>query len=333
MATRRWPTSPCWRCCGRSSWICVWPPAQRSRPAPAAFRSRRGPHARLPATLGRHLDALLAPTRDEQSQHAPSDDEPLPDLLLEVLEAVTLALDELHYDLWRDLPAAASVVSAEWLLDDKGIRADVSPFQDTGQTAAGVASADTDTEDRFVAAIASWARTRSDEVAAVVLAGSLNSPPASQPRNCSLSPAIHWLRVTLGVGAGGSHGCRSCRRRRGTAAVAYSSVCARLGDAGRRGPGLAGRWARHRRRSRLALVAAAVRPRTCRRLRASGAWLPLPAYSYRSGRCRVTGCCPLKRKSPDAHWSVSMASEGLLLARGAYRAHPCCAARRPDHRT
>ena len=25
MATRRWPTSPCWRCCGRSSRICVWP--------------------------------------------------------------------------------------------------------------------------------------------------------------------------------------------------------------------------------------------------------------------------------------------------------------------
>ena len=105
-------------------------------------------NARLPATLGRHLDALLAPTRDERSQHAPSGDEPLPDLILEVLEAVTLALDELHYDLWRDLPAAASVVSAEWLPDGRSIQADVAPVQDTGQVAAGLASADTDTEGR-----------------------------------------------------------------------------------------------------------------------------------------------------------------------------------------
>lgn len=284
-------------------------------------------NARLPATLGRHLDALLESTRDEQSQHAPNGDEPLPDLLLEVLEAVTLALDELHYDLWRDLPAAASVVSAEWLPEDKGIRADGSSFQDTGQTAAGVASADTDMEGRFVAAIESWAHTRSDEVAAVALASSPELTPGE------LAPQL--LAITRDSLAPGDAGCWQqevatavARAGGGEAPPLWHIPVYTLGwvtpsagvlDLRVTGRVIAGDP------SLLSLLPA-VTPAHLppaeglwRVAAAAGvlvqAW-PVPDHRTLTTQAEIARCAR----------SVSMASEGLLLARGAYRSHP--AARR-----
>ena len=284
-------------------------------------------NARLPATLGRHLDALLAPTRDEQSQHAPSGDEPLPDLLLEVLEAVTLALDELHYDLWRDLPAAASVVSSEWLPEGKGIRADVSPFQDTGQVAAGLASADTDTEVRSVAAIASWARTRSDEVAAVVLADSLgvnSGEPAPQLlaiTRDSLAPgaAGRWEREVAAAVARAGGGEPPALWHIPVYALGWVTPGAGVLDLRVTGRVIAGDPA-------LLSLLPAVTP--AHLPPAEGLWRVAAAAGVLVQAWPVPGHGTLPTQAEIARCarSVSMASEGLLLARGAYRAHP--AARR-----
>lgn len=283
-------------------------------------------NARLPATLGRHLDALLTPTRDEQSQHAPSGDEPLPDLLLEVLEAVTLALDELHYDLWRDLPAAASVVSAEWLPEDKGIRADGSSFQDTGQTAAGVASADTDMEGRFVAAIESWAHTRSDEVAAVALANSPELTPGELAPQLlaitrdSLAPddAGRWQQeVATAVARAGGEAPPLWHIP--VYALGWVTPSAGVLDLRVTGRVIAGDPA-------LLSLLPAVTP--AHLPPAEGLWRVAAAAGVLVQAWPVPGHGTLPTQAEIARCarSVSMASEGLLLARGAYRAHP--AARR-----
>ncbi len=280
-------------------------------------------NARLPATLGRHLDALLAPTQEEQAQHASSDDEPLPDLHLEALEAVTLALDELHYDLWRDLPAAAGVVSAEWLPEGKGIRADVSPFQDTGQIAAGVASANTDTEGRFVAAVESWARTRSDEVAAVVLAGSpgVNSgEPAPQLlaiTRDSLAPgdARRWQEEMAAAVARASGGETPLLWHIPVYALGWVTPSAGVLDLRVTGRVIAGDPA-------LLSLLPAVTP--AHLPPAEGLWRVAAAASLLVQVWPVPGHGTLPTQAEIARCarSVSMASEGLLLAHGAYRAHP-----------
>lgn len=284
-------------------------------------------NARLPATLGRHLDALLAPTRDEQSQHAPSDDEPLPDLILEALEAVTLALDELHYDLWRDLPAAASVVSAEWLPEGKGIRADVSPFQDTGQVAAGLAAADSDTEGRSVAAIASWARTRSDEVAAVVLADSPKFTPGEPAPQLlaitrdSLTPgdAGRWEREVAAAVARAGGGEPPALWHIPVYALGWVTPGAGVLDLRVTGRVIAGDPA-------LLSLLPAITP--AHLPPAEGLWRVAAAAGVLVQAWPVPGHGTLPTQAEIARCarSVSMASEGLLLARGAYRSHP--AARR-----
>ena len=280
-------------------------------------------NARLPATLGRHLDALLTPTRDEQSQHAPSGDEPLPDLLLEVLEAVTLALDELHYDLWRDLPAAASVVSAEWLPEDKGIRADGSSFQDTGQTAAGVASAGADSGSRFVAAIEAWARTHSDELAAVALAGSpelIPGQPAPQLlaiTRDSLSPgdAGRWQQEVFAAVTRAGYGEAPSLRHIPVYALGWVTPSAGVLDLRVTGRVIAGDPALL---SLLPAVTLAHLPP------AEGLWRVAAAAGVLVQAWPVSGHGTLPTQAEIARCarSVSMASEGLLLARGAYRAHP-----------
>ena len=284
-------------------------------------------NAHLPAMLGRHLDALLAPARDEQSQRAPNGDEPLPDLLLEVLEAVTLALDELHYDLWRELPAAAGVVSAEWLPEGKGIRADVAPVEGAGETAAGVASADTSTEGRFIAVIESWARTRSDEVAAVVLAGSPGvdsgepTPQLLAITRDSLAPgdAGRWQQEVATAVARAGGGEAPPLWHIPVYALGWVSPSAGVLDLRLTGRIVAGDPA-------LLSLLPAVTP--AHLPPAEGLWRVAAAASLLVPAWPVLGDGVLPTQAEIAGWarSVCMASEGLLLARGAYRAHP--AARR-----
>lgn len=277
-------------------------------------------NARLPATLGRHLDALLAPTRDEQSHHAPSGDEPLPALLLEVLEAVTLALDELRYDLWRGLPAAAGIVSAEWLPDAKGGQADIAPFRGDGETAAGVASTDTDTESRFVAAIESWARTRSDEVAAVVLAGSPEFTPGEPAPQLlaitrdSLAPgdAGRWEREVAAAIARAGGGEAPPLWHIPVYALGWVTPSAGVLDLRVTGRVIAGDPA-------LLSLLPAVTPTHLPP--AEGLWRVAAAAGVLVQVWLVPDHVTLPTQAEIAR-SVSMASEGLLLARGAYRAHP-----------
>ena len=280
-------------------------------------------NARLPATLGVHLDALLTPTRDEQSQHAPSGDEPLPDLLPEVLEAVTLALDELHYDLWRDLPAAAGIVSAEWLPEGKGRQADIAPFRGDGETAAGVASAGTGMGDRFVAAIESWARTRSDEVTAVVLAGSLEftpGEPASQLlaiTRDSLAPggAGRWQQEVATAVACAGGGESPALWHIPVYALGWVTPSAGVLDLRVAGRVIAGDPA-------LLSLLPAVTP--AHLPPAEGLWRVAAAAGVLVQAWPVPGHGTLATQAEIARCmrSVSMASGGLLLARGAYRAHP-----------
>ncbi len=284
-------------------------------------------NVRLPATLGMHLDAFLAPTRDEQSQHAPSDDEPLPALLLEVLEAVTLALDELHYDLWRDLPAAAGIVSAEWRPEGKGIRADIAPFQGTGQTGGSVASAATDTRGRFAAAVESWARTRSEEVAAVVLAGSPELTPGEPAPQLlaitrdSLAPgdARRWQQEVAAAVARAGGGDIPPLRHIPVYALGWVMPSAGVLDLRVTGRVIAGEPA-------LLSLLPAVTPSHLPP--AEGLWRVAAAAGVLVQAWPVTGGAtpPTQAEIAGCARSVSMASEGLLLARGAYRAHP--AARR-----
>ena len=284
-------------------------------------------NARLPATLGMHLDALLAPTRNERSWRASTDDEPLPDLLLEVLEAATLALDELHYDLWRDLPAAAGIVSAEWLPDSKGVQADVGPFQGTGQTGVSVASAGTGTGDRFVAAIESWARTRSDEVAAVVLAGSPEFTPGEPAPQLlaitrdSLAPgdASRWQREVAAAVARAGGGEAPPLQHIPVYALGWVTPSAGVLDLRVAGRVIAGDPA-------LLSLLPAVTPSHLPP--AEGLWRVAAAAGVLVQVWPVSGRAMLPTQAEIAEYArgVSMASEGLLLARGAYRAHP--AARR-----
>ena len=284
-------------------------------------------NARLPTTLGMHLNALVASTRAEQPQRAPSEGEPLPDLLLDVLEAATLALDELHYELWRDLSVAAGNVSAEWLLDGKGVQADVAPFRGTGQTGGSLASAGTGMEGRFVAAVESWAHKRSDEVAAVVLAGSpelVLGEPAPQllaVTRDSLAPddAGRWQPEVAAAVARASGGEVPPLRRIPVYALGWVKPSAGVLDLRVTGRVIAGDPA-------LLSLLPAITPSHLPP--AEGLWRVAAAAGVLVQAWPVSDHGTLPTQAEIAAWarSVSMASEGLLLARGTYRAHP--AARR-----
>ena len=284
-------------------------------------------NACLPATLGMHLNALLAPTRDEQSRRAPSDGEPLPDLLLEVLEAVTLALDELHYDLWRDLPAAAGIVSAEWLPEGKGVRVDIAPFQGTGQTGSSMVSAVTGTRSRFVAAVESWAHKRSDEVAAVVLAGSpgaISGEPAPQllaitRDSLASGDARRWQQEVAAAVARAGGGEAPPLRHIPVYALGWATPSAGVLDLRITGRVIAGDPA-------LLSLLPAVTPSHLPP--AEGLWRVAAAAGVllQAWPASGHGTLPTQAEVARCARSMSMASEGLLLARGAYRVHP--AARR-----
>ena len=305
-------------------------PATAAQTAGAEARLRRqlldivaARNTRLPPTIGVHLDALLAPTRAEQSQGVASYDEPLPDLLLEVLEAVTVALDELSYELWRDLPTAGEIVSSEWLPASKGAQADVGAFQRAEQSSVRVAATEVETRDRFAEAIESWARRRSDQVAAVVLTGSLDFTPGEPGPQLlvithdELSPgdARRWQKAAAKAAA--RAGGRSVPPLRHIPVYALGWVAPSAGVLDLRVAGrvIAGDPA----------LLSLIPPVTPSQLPpAEGLWRlaaaagllvqlwPASGRSDRPTQAEIAGCAR----------SVSMAGEGLLLARGAYRAHP-----------
>lgn len=276
-------------------------------------------NAQLPPVLDMHLHALLPGKLAKMPQRAANSPDSWPEFIVDVLEAVTLALDELSYGLYRDLPVAAKRLTAEWLPLNGCVEAHVGRVQPISLDSA---PSETVARESFIAAVQAWTRRRGDRVAAVVLADPsalmLNQPAREllviTQNSLSEEEAIRWHKVM----------CKAAKRAGGLSVpslwhipvymLGWVTPSAGVLDLRAGGRVIAGDSA----------LLSLLPPVTPSHLPpAEGLWRvaaaagllvrlwPKSGWSDKPRRAEILVCLS----------SVGLASEALLLARGRYRAH------------
>ncbi|MAG36032.1 MAG: hypothetical protein CL878_07300 [Dehalococcoidia bacterium] len=298
-------------------------PAAEAALRSALLASIAARHAHLPLLLDVHLSSVLAASpavRDagtEQLAATASLPEPLP----EVLEAVTLTLDELSYPMWRNLPAAAHNVATEWLAG--GAAAAVSQPRLPSAVRSAAAAVAASPALQVPAGITAWAHRRADDIAALVVSSS-SDPIYSQAKVDLLAithaplpsaQAVRWREEVAQAGTLADGDAAPSLWHVPVHALGWLPPSAGLLDLRTSGRVIAGDPA-------LLTLAPPVSPDELSRT--EGLWRVAVAASMLIRlwpEPGASGSLPPGEAATCAR-AVILVSEAMLLARGAYRAQP-----------